>query len=98
VDTQDLVDTLKTWTNIYRQNRDPVLDYPPSKDPDELKWEEDMLRIAAVIFPADSITGTPAFGKIDAAGSIARSKDRSKLKDIYILYHEVEEYLKESLV
>jgi len=92
------MDTLKTWNDIFRQNRDPVLDYPPSVDPEEKKWEETMLRIAAVITAADSLQGTPAAIKIKTASEFARAKDRAKLKEIYILFNEVEQYLKESLV
>jgi hypothetical protein len=98
LDTQEFMDTLKTWTDIFRQNRDPVLDYPPSIDPEEKKWEENMLRIAAVITAADSLEGTPAAKKIKAASDFARAKDRAKLKEIYTLFNEVEMFLKESLV
>ena len=98
MDTQEFMDTLKTWTDIFRQNRDPVLDYPPSVDPEEKKWEETMLRIAAVITAADSLEGTPAAIKIKTASDFARSKDRARLKEIYIMFNEVEVYLKESLV
>ncbi len=98
MDTQDFLDTLKTWTEIYRQNRDPMLDYPASKDQEEAKWEENMLRIAAVISPADSLHDTPALKQVETAVGIARSKDRSKLKQIYDSLYTVESYLKESLV
>jgi hypothetical protein len=92
------MDTIKTWTDIFRQNRDPVLDYPPSTDPEEKKWEENMMRIAAVITAADSLEGTPAEKKIKTAAEFAKSKDRTKLKEIYTMFSEVESYLKESLV
>lgn len=98
MDTQEFMDTLKTWTDIFRQNRDPVLDYPPSEDPEEKKWEETMLRIAAVITAADSLEGTPAEKKIKTASDYAKAKDRAKIKEIYTLFNEVEIYLKESLV
>jgi hypothetical protein len=98
LDTQEFMDTLKTWTDIYRQNRDPVLDYPPSVDPEEKKWEENMLRIAAVITAADSLEGTPAAKKIKSASDFAKARDMTKLNDIYKLFNEVELYLKESLV
>jgi hypothetical protein len=98
LDTQEFMDTLKTWTDIYRQNREPVLDYPPSVDPEEKKWEENMIRIAAVITAADSLEGTPAEKKIQAAAGFAKSRDMTKLKEIYTLFNEVEDYLKESLV
>jgi hypothetical protein len=98
LDTQEFMDTLKTWTDIYRQNRDPVLDYPPSIDLEEKKWEENMLRIAAVITAADSLEGTPAANKIQSASAFAKAKDMNKLKEIYTLFNEVEMYLKESLV
>lgn len=98
MDTQDFMDTLNTWTDIYRLNRDPDLDYPPAAEPDEAKWEENMMKIAAVITPAESLSGTPAFKKVEYAMLMAKTKDRSKLKLIYNLFTEVEKYLKESLV
>lgn len=98
MDTQDFVESVKIWTEVFRQNRDPVLDYPPSTDPEEKKWEENMLKIASVLTPADSIEGTPAEKKVIDAVEFAKSRDTSKLKQVYILLDEVEQYLKESLV
>lgn len=98
MDTQDFMDTLITWTGIYRQNRDPDLDYPASSDPDEAKWEENMLKIASVIIPVESLAGTPAFKKIEYARLMAKTKDRTKIKSVYLLFTEVEKYLKASLV
>jgi len=97
LDTQEFLDTVKIWTDSYRETRDPDKEHTVGESPEEIKWEESMLKIAAVLLPAESIKGTPAMEKINMVKDIASKKDRSKLQEIYKLLHEVEEYLKSSL-
>ncbi len=96
MDTQDFLETVKLWAESYREERDPEKDYPPAENPDKKRWEENMIKIAAIISPADSIEGTPALEKVNEAVKMAKEKDPSKLKKIYENLHEVEEYLKGS--
>ena len=97
MDTQEFLDVLNIWTESYRGSRDPEKDYPPGETPDEIQWENGMLKVATVITAAESLEGTPAIDKLMKAKGLARLKDRSKLKDIYNLLHDVEEYLKSTL-
>lgn len=94
MDTQDFLDALTTWTESYRDARDPEMEWPASEDPLTAKWEENMLKVVAVISPADSLIGTPALERVRQAIGIAKLKDRSKLKKIYDILNEVENYLK----
>ena len=97
MDTQEFLETINLWTQSYREKRDPEKDYPPAEDPDGKKWEENMIKIASIITPADSIQGTPALEKVNKAVQLSKEKDPSKLDQIYKHLHDVEEYLKSSL-
>ena len=55
-----------------------------------------MLKIAAALGICDSLAGTPAEKKIETAVQMAKTKDRSKLQDIYSIICEVERYLGEN--
>lgn len=93
MDTQDFLDVLKTWTDSYRDARDPKADLLPAEDESAAKWEENMLKVVSVISPADSLIGTPAHEMVKQAVGIAKLKDRTKLKKVYDLLSEVENYL-----
>jgi len=97
LDTQDFVETVKTWAQIYRDNRLPGLDYPPAKDPEIIQWETNMLRIASVIKPPDALANTPAFHKVIEAVKLASEAKTASLAEVYKNLSEVEEYLKESM-
>jgi len=97
LDTQDFLETVKLWTETYREERDPDKDYSPAEEPEEKKWEINMMKIAAIISPADSVRGTPALEKVNEAVKLAKEKDPSKLKKIYENLHSVEGFLKSSL-
>lgn len=94
MDTQDFLEMLTIWTESYRTARNHELDPVTAVEPDAVKWEENMLKIVAVMSPADSLIGTPAHEKVKQAIGIAKLKDRSKLKKIYDILNEVEKYLK----
>ena len=97
MDTQDFVEAVKMWVEIYRENRLPGLEYPPAKDPEIIKWEKNMLRIAAVISPPEALHGTPAYPKIQEAVRAASTGNQSCLKEVYENLSQVDEYLKENI-
>lgn len=93
MDTQDFIDVLKTWTDSYRDACGTDGLPPADADPAAAKWEENMLKIISVISPADSLIGTPAHEMVKQAVGIAKLKDRTKLKKVYDLLNDVENYL-----
>jgi hypothetical protein len=93
MDTQDFLDNINSWLDFYRDVRDPELIYPPAVRPDDIKWEDSMLRIAASFKICDSLTGTPAQKKVEQAISLALSGDRMRIKDIYDIFIAVARFL-----
>jgi|GEM_PF-1260636 hypothetical protein len=96
MDTQDFLDNINSWLEFYRDVRDPDLIYPPAVRPDDIKWEESMLRIASSFKICDSLFGTPAQKKVEQAIRLAQSGDKSRVKDIYDIFFEVERFLGEN--
>ncbi len=97
MDTQDFLDNIKSWLDFYRDVRIPDLEYPPAVTPDDIKWEDGMMKVASAFGVCDSLAGTPAEKKMQQAVEMAKSKERSKLKDIYDIITQVEKYLGESI-
>ena len=52
-----------------------------------------MLKIASAFGMCDSLSGTPAQQKIETAVLLAKTKDGTKLNDIYNLVNLVGQYL-----
>lgn len=97
MDTQEFLDNINSWIEFYSDVRDPELVYPASSKPDEIKWEESMLKIAASFKICDSLAATPAQHKIEQAVALAVSRNRSSLKDIYDIFVDVAKYLGENI-
>jgi hypothetical protein len=97
MDTQDFLDNVKSWLELYRDVRIPELEYPPAVKDSDIKWEDGMMKVAAAFGICDSLTGTPAAKKVEKAVEMARSKNRSGLKDIYDLMAQVEKYLGDTI-
>lgn len=55
-----------------------------------------MLKIATSFGMCESLSGTPAQKKVEIAILLAKTKDRSKLHDIYNMITDVEKYLGEN--
>jgi hypothetical protein len=93
IDTQDFMDNIKSWLEIYRDSRDPSLIYPPAVKESDVKWEMGMLKIASSFGMCDSLINTPAQKKVEIAILLAKTKDRSKIHDIYNIISDVDKYL-----
>jgi len=57
-----------------------------------------MLKIAAAFGMCDSLLGTPAKKKVEIAILLAKTRDSSKLHDVYNMIAEVERYLGENTI
>lgn len=95
MDTEDFLEDIKSWMDIYRDMRIPELEYPPATKESDIKWETGMLRVAASFKICDSLKETPAESKVRQAVKMAGSGDHAVLKDIYDLLSAVEKYLGE---
>ncbi|MCX8092957.1 MAG: hypothetical protein N3E50_02170 [Candidatus Goldbacteria bacterium] len=83
------------WNNFYREMQDNDKNVPQE---DIKKWQENMFKIISVINIPEHVRMTPAEKNLRKVMEIAKTKDKTRLHEIYNLLLEVENYFKDSLV
>lgn len=89
----DLLETIKTWRSIYTSISTP--DHS-SNSKDQVfhdKWMLGMLKVVGSLGVIEEIKNTPVEKHMKKAVDDGRSRDISRLDDIYVLLGEVERYI-----
>jgi len=96
VTAKDLQETILTWLSIYRSITGPSSE----KRPDEFtqKWTKGMLKVAGSLQLISELNNTPVEKHMQKAIEDGKTLDASKLDDIYVLFGEVSEYMKEKVL
>ncbi|HDQ25278.1 MAG TPA: hypothetical protein ENN43_00835 [bacterium] len=92
MDTQELVEVIKTWVDTYRETVEAGNDR--QNDP---KWRDNMIKFASVIMVPESLKDTPAQKILEAVIAKAKEKKSERVEEIYSLLCDVENYLNDSL-
>ncbi len=95
MDTQELVETIKMWNDFYREMQD---DGKNVNQEDVKKWQENMFKIISVLNIPEHIRLTPAEKNLNKVMEIAKTKDTTKLQEVYNLLSEVENYFRDAVV
>jgi len=91
----EFIDNLRIWLVSYRENQKNT-DLPEDeKQPEQKKWEEDMIKIASIFSVPQDFSGTAGWDYIEKFVKTANEKDRTKIKELYELAFEIEKFIGE---
>ena len=83
----DLLENITVWTSIYRDSTD--------SDKVSDKWKNGMLRVISVLQPCEELDMTPFKARLESAIDFAKTKDTSKIQEIFLIMDELEKHLGE---
>jgi len=96
--TEDLLETIQTWRNIYSKISVPEKMRNFSNDAYDQKCLYGMLKVVSGLGLIDEIKNTPVEKHFQKAVEDGKTMDINRLDDIYVLLGEVENYIMEKLV
>jgi hypothetical protein len=94
----ELLETIVTWRTIYESISAPEMSRGHSHEQFHNKWNLGMLKVAGSLGIVDELKNTPVEKHMMKAVEDGKSKDVSRLDDIYVLFGEVEKYIKEKVL